>query len=164
MPRPRFSGEITIPQRNLMNKHITAALAAAFFSSLTSIGAAAPTAPSPHPAMGREADASQVTDVAQVTTPKPLPTPDLCGIGRTFHPDYSHARTLEQMNAAWDAEIDRVFETLLTDDGFTPTSLSFCGSSKRSKFGRFYWKTSPNLRNGQGWGPIIGRSKSPAWL
>jgi hypothetical protein len=117
MPRPRFSGEITIPQRKLMNKHITAALAAAFFASLTSIAAAAPTAPSPHPAMAREADASQVTGMAHVTTPKPLPTPDLSGIDRTFHPDYSHALTVQQMNAAWDAEIDRVFETPITGGG-----------------------------------------------
>jgi hypothetical protein len=115
MRRPRFSGEITIPQRNLMNRHVTAALAAAFFATLTSIASAAQTAPSPHPPVAREADASRVTGMAHVAKPKP--SPDLSGIDRTFHPDYAHALTVQQMNAAWDAEITRVFETPVTGGG-----------------------------------------------
>jgi hypothetical protein len=103
-----------------MKNHITAVLAAALLASLTSIAAAAPTTPSGHPAKAREADESKTIGMQRVTIPRPKPTPadpDRSGIDRTFHPDYSHAVTVEQMNAAWNAEINRVFETPIAGGG-----------------------------------------------
>ncbi len=38
-------------------------------------------------------------------------------IDRTFHPDYSHALTPDQMTRAWNAEIDRVFQTPVSGGG-----------------------------------------------
>jgi hypothetical protein len=102
-----------------MKNHLTAVLAAAAFAaSLTSIAAAAPTASSPLPAAARGAEESVKIGMSHVAmpTPKPMPT-DASGIDRTFHPDYSRALTVDQMSAAWNAEIDRVFETPIAGGG-----------------------------------------------
>ncbi len=36
---------------------------------------------------------------------------------RTFHPDYSHALTIEQMSRAWQAEADRLAPPIVTGGG-----------------------------------------------
>lgn len=91
--------------------------AAALVASLTSVAAAATAAPSAAP-MTHGAQGSPNVGMARVAKPTPAPAPtDLSGIDRTFHPDYSHALTVDQMSAAWKAEIDRVFETPITGGG-----------------------------------------------
>jgi hypothetical protein len=97
-----------------MKNRIAAVLAAALLASLTSIAAAAPTTPAKVP----RSDKAQTLGMTHATPPKPTPTPpDRSGIDRTFHPDYSHTLTVEQMDAAWNAEIDRVFETPIAGGG-----------------------------------------------
>jgi hypothetical protein len=92
-----------------MYKLIAAACGAAtLVAALSSIAVAAPAAP------GLSAVAGG-TDDRQVTITRVVPTQaaprDESGIDRTFHPDYARALTVEQTNAAWNAEIDRVMET-----------------------------------------------------
>ena len=48
---------------------------------------------------------------AFVATSTPAPT------DATFHPDYSKALTVEQMSAAWQAELDRLFPQPVTGGG-----------------------------------------------
>jgi ABC-type glycerol-3-phosphate transport system substrate-binding protein len=93
-----------------MKKFLTTPLAAmAFVAALAGAAAAAPaTAPS-H-------DDTRNVSISHTTTPAPQPT-DESGIDRTFHPDYTNALTVEQMEAAWNAEINRVFETPIAGGG-----------------------------------------------
>ena len=46
--------------------------------------------------------------------PRAVPTKaaavDPSGADRTFHPDYARTLTVDQMNSAWNAEIDRIME------------------------------------------------------
>ncbi|HTJ28013.1 MAG TPA: hypothetical protein VMA36_17790 [Candidatus Limnocylindria bacterium] len=96
-----------------MKKLITTPLAAAVLvAALAGAAAAAPTAA---PAQPVHNDARNVS-ISRVSAPAPKPT-DESGIDRTFHPDYSHALTVEQMDAAWNAEINRVFETPIAGGG-----------------------------------------------
>jgi hypothetical protein len=59
-------------------------------------------------------DSTHVAIVRIVTAPPPT-APSM--IDRTFHPDYSHALTPDQMLRVWNAEIDRVFQTPVTGGG-----------------------------------------------
>jgi hypothetical protein len=67
------------------------------------------------PAAAGTSDARGV-QVSRAAKPPSSPT-DESGIDRTFHPDYSQALTVDQMTAAWNREIDRVFETPITGGG-----------------------------------------------
>jgi poly(3-hydroxybutyrate) depolymerase len=99
-----------------MKKPITASLAAvALVASLASVAAAAPTAAPVTPSVQENHETSGVA-MSRIATPKPTST-DESGIDRTFHPDTSHALTVDQTTAAWNAEIDRVFETPTTGGG-----------------------------------------------
>lgn len=96
-----------------MNKLITASLgAAALVASLASVAAAAPNAPVVSPAVRGTHQTRQV-GIVRTVAPKPQPAPstDESGIDRTFHPDYSHALSVDQQNAAWNNEINRVMVT-----------------------------------------------------
>jgi hypothetical protein len=51
------------------------------------------------------------------TTAAPSSTTSELGSDRGFHPDYSHALSVEQMTAAWNAEINRLFPVPITGGG-----------------------------------------------
>jgi ABC-type glycerol-3-phosphate transport system substrate-binding protein len=81
-----------------VHKQIIASLAAAGFVFASSAAAMADDA------------VTSLTFV--VTTTIQPPQPD-----REFHPDYSVALTVDQLTAAWNAEIDRVFQPVLAGGG-----------------------------------------------
>ena len=68
---------------------------------------------------GAAAQAASADELSSVTTAitSAGPVPDQSGIDRTFHPDYSQALTPGQMIVAWNAEIDRVFQTPISGGG-----------------------------------------------
>lgn len=86
-----------------MNKGITAsAVAAALVSALSTVALAnESTAPS---SAGQDDPALVEMTTARTTSA------DQTTSGNDFHPDYSQALTLDQMTAAWNAEINRVFQ------------------------------------------------------
>jgi hypothetical protein len=95
-----------------MKKLFTAPLvAAALVAALAGAAAAAPVATPAH----LTNDARNVS-ITRVQAPAPKPR-DESGIDRSFNPDYSQALTVDQMNAAWNDEINRVFETPITGGG-----------------------------------------------
>jgi hypothetical protein len=95
-----------------MKKLISTPLAtAAFVAALAAAAAAGPTAPIAQTVHDDPRNVS-VSHVAPAQTPV-----DESGIDRSFHPDYSQALTVEQMDAAWNAEINRVFETPIAGGG-----------------------------------------------
>lgn len=97
-----------------MKKLIATPLAAAVFvAALAGAAAAAPNAAPNHTVRD---DARTVTVSRTITAPAPKPSDD-SGIDRTFNPDYAHALTVDQMSAAWNDEINRVFETPITGGG-----------------------------------------------
>lgn len=99
-----------------MRKLINASLGAvALVAVLANVAVADPTSPGTAPARAtahervRQPHADQFT-VSRVIAPRHASNDD-SGIDRTFHPDYSHALTVEEMRDAWKAEVDRVMET-----------------------------------------------------
>jgi hypothetical protein len=93
-----------------MKKLITAPLAAAaLFVALAGAAAAAPAAP-------HAANDARAIGISRIAAPAPQPR-DESGIDRRFQPDYADALTVDQENAAWDDEINRVFETPITGGG-----------------------------------------------
>jgi hypothetical protein len=99
-----------------MKRLITASLAVtALVAALSNIAAADPAAPAVTPVVQASYD-HNAAGIARVAMPPATPA-DKSGINRTFRPDYSHALTADQMTAAWNAEIDRVFETPVTGGG-----------------------------------------------
>ena len=47
-----------------------------------------------------------------------LPAVDAqAGVDRTFHPDFSHALSVDQMERAWQAELDRINPPTVTGGG-----------------------------------------------
>ena len=103
-----------------MRKLITAPLAVtALVAALSNIAAADPTSPATTAAAAPVAQArlnQNAAGVSRVAMPPATPA-DPSGIDRTFHPDYSQALSVNQMTAAWNGEIDRVFETPVTGGG-----------------------------------------------
>ena len=53
-----------------------------------------------------------IANAARKSAPQPVAQPD-----RTFHPDYSHALTVDQMNRAWSDELDRLSPPVVTGGG-----------------------------------------------
>jgi hypothetical protein len=94
--------------------HTASIVLAACIAALPGVAAAAPTAP-PVLTTARAMPRAQTIDLSR--TVMSTPRPDESGIDRKFHPDYSKALTPAQMTAAWNAEIDRVFETPVTGGG-----------------------------------------------
>jgi hypothetical protein len=96
-----------------MKKLITTPLATAtLVAALAAAAAAGPTAPIAQTVH----DDPRNVSISHVNPPAKTPV-DKSGIDRTFHPDYSQALTVEQMDAAWNAEINRVFETPIAGGG-----------------------------------------------
>ena len=87
--------------------------AAALVAALSSAAAAAPSV-STKTQVVSGMDQTRVVSILRVT--KPPSKHDESGIDRTFHPDYSKALTADQLQAAWNAEINRVFETPISGD------------------------------------------------
>jgi hypothetical protein len=79
---------------------VTALSVAAIVASAVSVSPATPTEPDTG---GGTAEIRTIGTVRSSATP--------------FHPDYSRALTVEQMTAAWNAEIDRVFPVPVTGGG-----------------------------------------------
>jgi hypothetical protein len=74
------------------------------------------------PAVPTEGDTSGVTpemstigSVRSIAAPTSMRTDP--GSDRVFHPDYSRALSVEQMTAAWNAEINRLFPVPITGGG-----------------------------------------------
>jgi hypothetical protein len=86
----------------------------ALVAALSSIAVAGPMAPGPSPILAERHD-RQVT-ITRVVAPEPAPR-DESGIDRTFHPDYTQALTVDQMKAAWNAEVDRIMQTPVDGGG-----------------------------------------------
>jgi hypothetical protein len=98
-----------------MQKLIAASVGvAAFVAALSSIALATPTTLGESPVVAGKHD-RQVT-ITRVAAPQPATRvePEM---DRTFHPDYTRALTVEQMNAAWNAEVDRIMEPPATGGG-----------------------------------------------
>jgi hypothetical protein len=90
------------------------------FSSIASADPAAPaTTPAIPPAVTSVTApvAKEMRDESRAAISRvAMPPVDKSGID-LFRPDYSHALTPDQMDAAWKAEIDRIFETPITGGG-----------------------------------------------
>jgi hypothetical protein len=103
-----------------MKRLITASLAlTALVAALSNVAVAdqAPTNTVPVTAPAAQGRLAQdTTGISRAAVPPATPV-DKSGIDRSFHPDYSRALTVDQMTAAWNAEIDRVFETPITGGG-----------------------------------------------
>jgi hypothetical protein len=94
-----------------MNRGIIASVAvAAFASALSSVALADD--PTPNVPTGN--DQATVKKAPATTSPigstASKSSTDQAKADRDFHPDYSHAITPAQMDAAWNAEIERVFQ------------------------------------------------------
>lgn len=87
-----------------MNAQIAALLSVATCAGALAVAAPAATGPA-------------ATNAGVVRSAAPAPSAEPAAIDRTFHPDYSRALTPEQMQRAWNAEIDRVFQTPVTGGG-----------------------------------------------
>jgi hypothetical protein len=98
-----------------MRTLIAAPLAvAALVAALSSVAAADPSMPP----TAQIASGMRDTNVVGISNaPRPPAKQDESGIDRTFHPDYSHALTPEQMTAAWNNEVNRILETPITGGG-----------------------------------------------
>jgi hypothetical protein len=98
-----------------MNKLIAASLGTTLLvTALSSIALAAPVTPGLSPAVTQKHD-DQV-GMTRVVSPQ-QPRPDQSGIDRTFHPDDAHALTVDQLNAAWNAEVDRIMQKPVAGGG-----------------------------------------------
>jgi hypothetical protein len=93
-----------------MHKVITASLAAAAFVSALSSVALANDPTTPSVAVGNEqvvkGTASDLNSIASTSSKN---STDQQKADRDFHPDYSRAITPAQMDAAWNAELERIF-------------------------------------------------------
>jgi protein-disulfide isomerase len=99
-----------------MRKLITASLAVtALVAALSNIAAADPAAPAVTPVAQATYD-HNVAGISQIVVSPATPA-DESGINRIFQPNDSKALTVGQMTAAWNAEIERVFETPVTGGG-----------------------------------------------
>jgi hypothetical protein len=103
-----------------MKRLITASLAlTALVTALSNVASADQAARNTVPVAAPAAQsrlAQDTTGILHVAIPPATPA-DKSGIQRTFHPDYSRALTVDEMTAAWNAEIERVFETPVTGGG-----------------------------------------------
>jgi hypothetical protein len=94
-----------------MRRGITASIALAAFVSLSSVALADDTT-TPNATGGN--DQVAVKKAAPTTNPigsiNSKSSTDPQKVDRDFHPDYSHAIAPSQMDAAWNAEIERVFQ------------------------------------------------------
>jgi hypothetical protein len=87
---------------------------AALVAALSSVAAADPSMPPTAQIASRLRDTNFV-GISNV--PKPPSNQDESETDRTFHPDYSKALTPDQVQAAWNAEINRVFQTPISGGG-----------------------------------------------
>jgi hypothetical protein len=87
---------------------------AALIAGLSSVAVADPSMPPTAQIASRMRD-TKVVGISNV--PNPPSNQDESGTDRSFHPDYSNALTSDQMQAAWKAEFDRVFQTPISGGG-----------------------------------------------
>ena len=98
-----------------MRTLIAAPLAvAALVAALSSVAAVDPSMP---PTVQIASGMRDTNVVAISNVPKPPSKRDESRTDRTFHPDYSKALTPDQMQAAWNAEINSVFQTAISGGG-----------------------------------------------
>jgi hypothetical protein len=96
----------------MTTQRVTALSVAAIIASVVNVSPAAPT----------ELDSGVTQQTRTIGTVRSTATPtrstrtDLEG-DRVFHPDYSRALSVEQLTAAWNAEIDRLFPVPVTGGG-----------------------------------------------
>ena len=86
-----------------MYKRVTATLSvAALVGALSGVAAA-------DPLPTKNVDTMNHINTGLVQTEKRAPQPEQTGPQRPFHPDDSQALTPQQMQSAWNSEIERVF-------------------------------------------------------
>jgi hypothetical protein len=88
---------------------------AAFVAAVPGVAAAASTTMPPVAATSTMTSSAPMIGISRPAIPPRQR--DQSGIDRKFHPDDSKALTPGQLTAAWNAEIDRVFETPVTGGG-----------------------------------------------
>jgi hypothetical protein len=95
----------------MTTQRVTALSVAAIIASVVNLSPAVPT----------ELDSGVTPQTRTIGTVRstagPPSTRSELGSDRAFHPDYSHALSVEQMTAAWNAEIERLFPVPVTGGG-----------------------------------------------
>jgi hypothetical protein len=91
---------------------LTALSVAAIIASVVSVSPAAPTQLDTNEVPPQTRTIGTVRSTAAPSSVRTDP-----GYDRVFHPDYSRALSVEQLTAAWNAEIDRLFPVPITGGG-----------------------------------------------
>ena len=96
----------------MTTQSLTAFSVAAILASVVSVSPAAPTAPAPGGVPPQMRTIGTVRKTSAPPSVRTAPASD-----RVFHPDYSRALSVEQLTAAWNAEIERLFPVPVTGGG-----------------------------------------------
>jgi hypothetical protein len=102
---PKFIGE------TMTTQFITSLSVLAIVASIVN----GPAVPTEGDTSGVTPEMSTIGSVRSIAAPTSMRTDP--GSDRVFHPDYSRALSAEQMTAAWNAEINRLFPVPITGGG-----------------------------------------------